>query len=224
MSFKWSDHATHIQRLYHPWSPNDGYTEDVVIAVEQKLSLRFPSTLRHFYRAWGARDDLTRTNQTLLRIDDVFLHDDALVICVENQWVWYWAIPYTALTLDNPPISIARNEELPPVWEHSHTHLSDFLDYLTYQHAFDGGAIHGAYSHEWVNDDLRKRMYQYGQALVLPTYPPWFVRDETTQPWSLIRGDQYAMDGLVNIVAATCSNEVLDHISETLHITWERRW
>ncbi len=224
MSFQWSDNAVHIQSLYHPWYPNDGYDEAVVTAAEQKFGVRFPTILRNFYRSWAVRDDLTRRNQILLRPDDLFLQDEALIVCVENQWVWYWAIPYSALGQDNPPVLMARNEEPSLVWQPSHAHISDFLDYLTYEHAFDGGAIHGAYSQEWVNDELRMQMRRFGHERVLPTYPPWLVPGTAGQQWPLIVGEQYVLDGLIKVAVATNTSEILDHISESLQITWEHRW
>ena len=180
--------------------------------------------LQHFYRAWGARDDLTRLNQILLRADSVFLQDDALVFVVENQAVWYWAIPFTALDHDDPPVLMARNEEPSLEWQPSHAHVSDFLDYLTYAHALDGGAMHGAYSKEWVDDELRIRIQQYGHEHVLPTYPPWLMPGAAGHHWSLIVGEQYALDRLMNVVIAANTSAILDHISDSLHITWKHRW
>ncbi len=71
MPFQWSENAVHIQSLYRPWNVGDGYAEDVVAAAEARLGVRFPALLRHFYRSWGTRNDLTRTNQTLLSPHEV---------------------------------------------------------------------------------------------------------------------------------------------------------
>jgi hypothetical protein len=223
MTFHWSANAAHIQSLYRPWHPDDGYAEAAVQATEARLSVRFPARLRQFYRAWGTRDDLTRTNQVLLPLDQLLLQSDALVICAENQWVWYWAIPLNALDRDDPPVLTAWNGD-PLVWQPRHPQLSDFLDYLTYMHAFDGGALHGGYSHEPITDDLWLRMCQYGHVQILPTPPPWLVPDAASQPWSLITGEQYAMHGIGYVGVATENSSQLDDVSQALQITWQHRW
>jgi hypothetical protein len=224
MAFQWSDNAVHIQQLYRPWHPDDGYAEAAVSAAETRLDLRFPASLRLFYRAWGARDDLTRTNQVLLLLEHVFVQSDALVICAENQAVWYWAIPCDALGQDDPPVVTAWNGEPALVWRPSHPQLSNFLDYLTYMHAFDGGAIHGGYSHEPVTDELWQRMCDYGDIRLLPTVPPWVVPDAASQPWSLIIGERYAMHGVGFVGVAAENSARLEEISQALQITWQYQW
>ncbi len=224
MAFQWSAHAAHIQQLYRPWHPDDGYAESAIAAVETHLGLRFPICLRQFYRAWGARNDLARTNQVLLSLDQVFLQSDALVICAENQWVSYWAIPCNALGQDDPPVVTAWNEDPPLIWRPSHLHLSHFLDYLTYMHAFDGGAMHGGYSREPITNDLWLRMCEYGHIQLLPTVPPWLVSDAASQPWSLILGEGYAMHGVGFVGVAAKTSARLDDISQALQITWQQRW
>lgn len=224
MSFQWSDNAEHIQSLYRPWDLNSGYSEAVVTEAEQKLQVQFPVVLRRFYRAWGARDDLVRTSQILLSPNDVFVQDDALIICAENQWVKYWAISSTELNQDNPAVTLAWNEEPALIWFPSHARLSDFLDFLTYQHAFDGGAVHGAYSKERITDQLWKDLCQYGEERILQTYQPWLVPETDTEQWKLVIGQQYALDGLIKVAVATSRREIVEHISTSFQITWEHQW
>ena len=93
-------------------------------------------------------------NTPLLRPYELVVRADTLIFCVENQATCYWAIERKALEESNPPVVIADAEpeweawevRSPLIWRPSHAHLSDFLDDLTYQHAFCGGAIHGGWT------------------------------------------------------------------------------
>jgi hypothetical protein len=152
MELDWSEQSPHIRTLYHPWRESDGYEEPVIAAAEARLGTRLPSPLRIFYQAWGQHEGMTRTTHFLIGPVGLVRRPDALVICLENQGCCWWGIERHVLGELDPPVVIAdpenwdvRDTHAPLIWMPSHAHLSDFLDRLTYEHAFAGGAIHGGY-------------------------------------------------------------------------------
>jgi len=241
MELDWSQQSPHIRALYHPWQPGDGYEENVIAAAEARLGVRLPAPLRIFYQAWGQRKDMTQTNQTLLGPTELVLQPGALVFCLENQAVCSWAIPHEDLADANPPV--VRTEEFqewhwsegfqerhwaevdaPIHWMPSHVHLSDFLDTLTYQHAFWGGALHGGsgcfhpqgFHEAWLEQHWHRSMVRPmaigaadGNDPDIPLYRRNGLILCQSQSWCHV---------------AARSVEDLDTIAEELQITWERRW
>src|SRR5438105_3434101 len=130
MTYQWSENAAHIQSLYWPWKLGDGFADAVIESAEKQLGVQLPVRLREFYRWWGQREDLTRTQNFLVRPYDISVKNDTVVFWVENQAVWLWGIDRAALQQDNPPVVTAENEP-PLVWQISHARLSLFLDSMT---------------------------------------------------------------------------------------------
>lgn len=143
MNLDWSEQSPHIRSLYRPWQPGDGYEEEILAAAQTRCGVRVPATLRGFYETWGRRRDLTQLQEHLLAPDEWVVHAGALIFCVENQGITYWAVRQEVLAQTNPPVVIAEagpemsldevTAEL--VWHPSHQQVSDFLDDLTYMHA-----------------------------------------------------------------------------------------
>jgi hypothetical protein len=224
LMFHWSAHAPHIQSLFRPWRSGDGYSAPTIAAAETALDLHFPLLLHSFYQAWGNRTDLTRQVQTLLAPSDLFVQSDALIFCVENQAVWYWGIPCAVLHEDDPPIVTARTEKPELIWQPSHDHLSDFLDYLSYSHALAGGALHGAYAQEGMDESQAQLLRQHYAVQPLPSYPQGRVPDPKLRPWSLFVGKGFVIEGGVQITAAARNTALLEEIKDVLHIAWGHRW
>lgn len=243
MNLDWSEKSPHIRTLYRPWQIGDGYEEADLVAAEAKLGIRLPAPLRSFYRAWGRRDDLTSTYEVLVLPDDLVLKE-VLIFCTENQAVWYWGIPREALQEANPPIVIAsagqepsfREVEGPLDWKPSHAHLTDFLDDLTYQHAFAGGAIHGGYTdaggaiHGGYTDFLP---LQYQQIAWLEQQwekttvsglcfklKPGTLRERLT----LYVREGQALAWFCGWNAAVRDAEALGEMGQALQIIWEHQW
>jgi len=224
MMFHWSARAPHIQTLFAPWRSGDGYSAETISAAESTLDLHLPLLLHSFYQAWGNRADLTRQVQTLLSPPELFVQSAALIICVENQAVWYWGVPCVALHEDDPPIVTARNEEPDLIWQPSHDRLSDFLDYLTYGHALAGGALHGAYSQEWMDESKELLLRQHYDEQLLPSYPEGLIPDLKLRPWSLFVGEGFVIEGGLQIAAVARNMALLEDIKDVLQITWGYRW
>ncbi len=224
MTFHWSPHAPHILSLFRSWEEGDGYSSDGLASAEDRLNLRFPTVLRRFYQAWGNRSDLTCQVQSLLLPHEAFFQSNSLVFCVENQGVWFWAIPGARLDEENPPVVTAWNEEGDVLWQPSHDRLSDFLDYLTYGHALAEGGLHGAYSHEWTDTALLSLIQDHYREIQLPSYPAGLIPDHAARPWSLFVGRGCVLAPGLRVAVAADTSDIVDQISNTLHVTWRRRW
>lgn len=238
MDLDWSEQSPHIRTLYRPWQPGDGYEEDVIEASEAQLGGRLPDPLRIFYQAWGQRKDMTQRNQALLGPTELLLRPDALMVCLENQGVYAWAIPHDSLADANPPV--VRTQELeasqewnwsevdaPAHWMPSHPHLSNFLDSLMYQHAFCGGALHGGWGPCQPKELHETWLSHYWHCIM-------------ARPMALGAGDVggndppdiplYRRDGLLLYhsegwcMVAARSVEDLDTIAQVLQIMWKHRW
>lgn len=154
MELDWSEQSAHIRTLYAPWQAGDGYEERVISVAEDRLGMHLPATLRSFYQTWGRRKDMMRLNHPLLGPAEWVLRPDALIFCAENQGTSYWAILREDLRRVNPPVVQAwalpdwhmSETSSPLTWKPNYAHVSDFLDTLTYHHAFCGGALHGGWT------------------------------------------------------------------------------
>lgn len=229
----WSPQSSHIRTLFRPWQPGDGYEEEIIAAAEAEHGVRLPSALRSFYLAWGKRSDLTSMNEYLLAPTEWMVHSGALIICVENQGVYDWGIPLDAPGDAEPPVYRAEskyprsNPQARLDWRKSHDDFSQFLDDLTYLHAFSGGACHGAHTapigrpEPWLVEHLDS---QWRKASVTPLF-------QLTDPdaTELLGSPLYVRDGqalhwFMSFWAVSSSYETLDEIASELRLTWQMRW
>ena len=107
MDLDWSEQSPHIRSLYQPWQPGDGYEEEAIASAGAQCGAHLPTVLRSFDGTWGRRD-LTRLQEHLLAPDKLVTHSGALIFCVENQGITYWAVRLEALAQANPPVVIAE--------------------------------------------------------------------------------------------------------------------
>ena len=158
MELDWSAQSPHIRTLYHPWQPGDGWDEATIQTTEARLGLRLPNPLRNFYLAWGRRRDMTDVQNPFLDPDTLVVRAETLIFCAENQAVWYWGVRCEALEEDDPPVVMTESGlsgwrvESELNWKPSHSHLSYFLDDMTYLHALFRGAIHGGWTRPYLPD------------------------------------------------------------------------
>jgi hypothetical protein len=201
--------------------------------VERELGIQLPMILRNFYQAWGLRRDLTRMNTPLLLPDELVVRADTLIFCVENQAVCYWAIERKALEESNPPVVVADSEpewemqqvQSPLTWRPSHAHLSDFLDDLTYQHAFCGGAIHGGWTELFQPQEFQHAwLEQHWHRTAVGPMRFGIEVDETVDDLPIYGRDGQALTCFLGCSAAVRKSEALDEISQALQVTWKKRW
>lgn len=237
MELDWSEQSPHIRSLYRPWQPGDGYDEATIQEAEARIGVRLPAPLRTLYRAWGHRSDLTMRQNFLRNLETMEVTTDTLIIFVENQATCCWGIPCAALTEADPPVAITDAAEQAIGWEHDwrpfQAHLSDFLDDMTYLHAFLGGAAHGA----WTRRDAptpalpAHHMAWLEEYWSKATVRPWAfglmpnATDTDLGPWATLYvrdGQAFYTLGEHHVVARQAS--AVDEIGQRFQITWARRW
>lgn len=236
MELDWSVQSPHIRTLYRPWQPGNGCDEVTLQAAEEQLGFRLPTTLRTFYQAWGDCPDLTQGSKFVLRHPQYLVRGaDALMFCRDDQQICSWGIRYEALQEDDPPVVIiySKPSETWEVeegldWTLTHTHLSNFLDELTYLHAYGGGALHGAWTYPslpdlpaehlaWLEEHWSKATVgslAFGRVPDPPSAncPTLYVCDGQAFWW---RGG--------GILAAR-ETGMVDDLAQRFQITWEGRW
>ena len=97
-----------------PLSPGDGYSEDVLWAVEERMGVRLPASLREAYLLFGRRTDLTAKQDPLLppdrlRVDQA---EGVIVFRRENQSCAQWAVAVTdPWNTGDPPVYVRTGDE-----------------------------------------------------------------------------------------------------------------
>ena len=225
MAFQWSSHAAHIQSVFSPWQEQDGYPLAIIEAAEQALGLPLPALLKNFYLAWGRRTDLTRTRETMLNPDQLTVRSGGVIFAEENQAVYVWAIPCTALHSTNPPVYAAELTAEPDDlhWTPSHRHLSDFLDYVAYGHALAHGAPHGGVAHERCTDALQNLIVQYWHPIEIASVQMGFLPDPAAR-WVVHGGPGVVLDCEGELWVATRTVALREMVRERLHLTWKTMW
>jgi hypothetical protein len=234
MELDWSEQSAHIRTLYAAWQPGDGYEESIISGEELRLGVRLPAPLRSFYRAWGRRKDMTQTDIPLLGPAEWILRPEALIFCVENQATMYWAILSEDLEKANPPVVKAyalREWEVseiasPLTWMLNYSHVSDFLDMLTYHHALCGGALHGGWSASTFQHEESQDMWleQHWQRTTIAPMVIGLVDEYVGYLPFYVRPGQALFRGGGGCWAATSSVEDLDEIGQVFQVTWRHRW
>lgn len=118
-------------------------------------------------------------------------------------------------------------------WTQSHTHLSGFLDDLTYLRAFNGGAVHGGWTELDLPENPSARQVawleeNWSKATVSPMVfggaPPNMIINVDPWPILYVRDGQalYWEEGVCRL--AVREADTLDEISRRFQIKWARRW
>ena len=97
-----------------PLAPGDGYSEDPLWAVGERMGVRLPDTLCEAYRLFGRRLDLTSRQDQLLPPDRIRLDDSEAVIVFreENQGCAEWAVSVTDPWIaEDPPVYVRTKGE-----------------------------------------------------------------------------------------------------------------
>lgn len=102
-----------------PLQAGDGYDSATLDAAEHRLALRMPPALREACALLGRRDDLLRNEDELLRPDELFVCEGALVYQAAHQATAHWGILLDDLTADDPPafIRVDLADKAAECWE-----------------------------------------------------------------------------------------------------------
>jgi hypothetical protein len=182
-----------------------------------------PEVLTQFYCSWGRRDDMTCSRDALLGTDDLSIRSGALVFALVHQAHYQWGILCELLEEEDPPVSYAlwEPDDQALLWQPSHAHLSDFLDYLTYGHALSGGSPHGSATREHINEARLREIQREWTSIELASVPMGLYPDPESQ-WVL-----YGKHGIVLDPAgwiAARSRDILEEVRQHLALTWEYQW
>ncbi|PSL49914.1 SMI1/KNR4 family protein SUKH-1 [Chitinophaga niastensis] len=95
-----------ISKLYNlSEDANLGYSEAEIAALENRLQIRLPAALRHYYLSLGKNKAVNDTFNRLTSLAEVgFSEDEHLVFYEENQAVVLWGIAKEDLSADNPAV------------------------------------------------------------------------------------------------------------------------
>jgi hypothetical protein len=100
-------YTNQIKRLYNIAAQEMfGFAEAEIAALEARLSIVLPETLRQYYLTLGKNEQINFSHNRLLKpgTEIGFSNDRYLVFYEENQVVCYWGIKESDLKLDNPPV------------------------------------------------------------------------------------------------------------------------
>src|SRR5580700_3782443 len=125
----WPRYEETVGQLLRPLGPDEGESDDRISLVAQILGIPMPRLLREFYRRAGRRQDINRTQDQLVALDDLSLEQGYLVFYVENQAVCYWGIAVADLGLEDPPVYQGVPYAEVPDWDwiQQTERLSEFL-------------------------------------------------------------------------------------------------
>ncbi|KAA2242770.1 SMI1/KNR4 family protein [Chitinophaga agrisoli] len=88
---------TYFQKIRHlygiPEDENFGLKESEIVALEKRLNIELPATLRAYYLSLGSHESLNNAHNRLLRCEEVWISQDGyLMFYEENQGVVSWGV------------------------------------------------------------------------------------------------------------------------------------
>ncbi len=220
---RWSRQAAQILSVFEPRQEDDGYPAAVLATFERDLNFRVPAVLKHFYQAWGRRRKMTSFRQMLLPPNKWEMHTCHFIFAEENQAVYRWGIPGQFLQVDNPPLYYATQPTDEGGWKLSHTHLTDFLDYLTYGHALSGGAPHGGVAQGLLGAAQMDEVQHTWRMIDLASTRMGMFPDPKSR-WVLYGQPGIVLDPSGEVWLAARSQDALEDVRQQLDLTWKHRW
>ncbi|TWF45320.1 hypothetical protein FHW36_1011250 [Chitinophaga polysaccharea] len=210
-----------IRKLYNlPEADNHGYPESVLAALEERLQIRIPATLREYYLSLGANRQINDSFNRLTAFNEMgFSEDDHLVFYEENQGVVLWGLSKTELAAGNPPVYGTYDSARKDWFVDSDT-TENFLLSMAWWNGALGGLTHTAFT------DLEEDLTAKHIAAVTGNW-----QEQTGISHQLLRffTNDYEdiivftteQDGTVNgIYAGTNNEQRYHHILHTLHLEW----
>lgn len=93
----------------------DGLSEPTTRRREKELGVRFPQSLRIYYRMAGNLPQLNKMHNIVYGLTDVRIEDGYLILMEENQGVVHWGFRLTDLDESDPKVWQRVNGD-PPQW------------------------------------------------------------------------------------------------------------
>lgn len=144
-----------IQRLYNvPENGYHGIPEVEITALEQRLNIKLPAVLRHYYLTLGDNESINKSHNQLLNLNKVDLTDDGYFIFYEeNQAVVQWGIKEEDLIVENPPVWGNYDTIQESDWQKETKSTEDFLLLMAVYNGTLGGLVYNANSFSPVPSD-----------------------------------------------------------------------
>jgi len=114
-----------VSSLFVPLTDKDGLPDNRIAEGEQRLGFTFPLVLKQFYSLLGRHGPINNAHSHILSPDRMYVLNDGLVFCEENQRAHYWAIGLDKLQNEGPPVLQGNTNE--GEWHHYCDRLSAFL-------------------------------------------------------------------------------------------------
>ena len=198
--------------------------ENELFMPNQK-EIKFPTVLRKFYADWGKHKELTSTIDLILHPSECFLQSGYLVFAIENQSVFFWGIDIKVVNYDDPPVYFAYNEDNIDDWNLSHDSISDFLDGITFGHAFADLYAHGAYTWNDLPTNFHDILMKNGFKRTNINSHMWGLRIElASKPWGIYHKEGVILNPFSGLAIKAKSQEEVWHIANLLKVKWEKAW
>lgn len=136
-----------IHKLYNlTEDANHGYPEAAIAALEDRLQVKLPASLRQYYLSLGKNKVVNDSFNRLTSLGEIgFSEDEHLVFYEENQAVVLWGIARAELQQDNPAVygtyDSAREE-----WFVDAATTENFLLSMAWWNGALGGLPHTAFT------------------------------------------------------------------------------
>jgi hypothetical protein len=161
-----------LRRFFSGWlgplGPADGCTRQSVSAAERRLQVVLPPSLREWYEFAGQRSAVWSCQDHFLTPDEVRVKNDRLIICVENQAVVKWAIPFDVISEEDPPVFVSDRYD-DRRWIKEAPSTSSFaLAKMLLDAKFSDATRFSANSHERRSaDDAERRVHDFADFRVV---------------------------------------------------------
>lgn len=148
----------------YPLNKQSGVPLKQLTAVEKRLGVRIPNSLRDYLMVAGRERGFNRCHNRLLPPADWFIDKGKLVFMEENQRVVFWGVSSRNLTSADPAVYQGVNNETIS-WYREHPKCSVFLAVMLHYQAVSGGYRHIASSQapDHAATQLRKHWTYYGE-------------------------------------------------------------
>ena len=207
-----------IRNLYDIEENSFGFSENEITKCEESLSLQLPIVLREYYLQLGNHDFNYKQDKLLTPSELCFVCEEYLLIYTENQGVSIWGIKKQDLKLDNPPVYICLENNIPSnnnIWEYENT-LYDFLIAVAYLQSrfvfsYSANSIYISKKTEqfirenWKSTDIKTKIWGTE-----------FFQNDLNEVLAILNAENQT-----DLFVSTKTEERLREIDEILEIEWE---
>ncbi|MFG2948005.1 SMI1/KNR4 family protein [Streptomyces adustus] len=204
-----------------PLRPQDGFTQDELDASEAELGFELPEVLRHGYRLFGRRADLTAVQDPLVPPAGLFvsdgLPDGILVFRRENQDCAAWGIPLDRIEQDDPPVVVESHDRWIPFLDRMST---AWVELVLSESLLGAGTCYDACE---LPEALLPNLYDRYARVPLPDHPMWVGPQDSPLRWYSAPGRLIRRDGDLDLCWVHARGRTADDL-ETLRRDLPASW